>query len=61
MVREIQKEEVLAKNPSVDQEALKEFERLDEELKKMDIEIKPRYLIEPPLGGNQSRLFSIRY
>lgn len=44
------RDDVLRRNPKIDAAVVAAHERLERELKKLGVEIKPRYSIEPPFG-----------
>ena len=44
------KAEILRQNQRINRSTVSAHERLEEELKKLGVEIKPRYNLEPPLG-----------
>ena len=44
------RDDVLRRNPKIDAAVVAAHERLERELKKLGVEIKPRYGIEPPFG-----------
>ena len=56
-----QREEAFHRNPKIDVSVVAAHERLERNLKKIGVEIKPSYDIEPPFGrrparaGNHSR------
>lgn len=50
------REEVLRQNPKIDVSVVAAHERLERDLKKLGVEIKPRYNIEPPFGRRPTRL-----
>lgn len=50
------REEVLRRNPKIDVSIVEAHERLERELKKFGVEIKPSYNIEPPFGRRPTRL-----
>ena len=49
------RDEVLRRNPKVDVSVVAAHERLERDLKKLGVEIKPSYNIEPPFGRGPSR------
>lgn len=50
------REEVLRRNPKIGVGVVEAHERLERELKKLGVEIKPSYNIEPPFGRRPTRL-----
>ena len=50
------REEVLRRNPKIDVSIVAAHERLEHELKKLGVEIKPSYNIEPPFGRRPTRI-----
>ena len=50
------REEVLRRNPKIDVSLVASHERLERDLKKLGVEIKPRYNIEPPFGRRPTRI-----
>ena len=44
------RDDVLRRNPKIDAAVVAAHERLEGELKRLGVEIKPRYGIEPPFG-----------
>ena len=50
------REEVLRRNPKIDASLVSAHERLERELKKLGVEIKPSYNIEPPFGRRPTRI-----
>lgn len=47
--------DVRERNTGIDFEIVAAYERLAEKLKKLGVEIKPSYNLEPPLGTNPDR------
>ena len=39
-----------AKNPHIDRDTVNAYARLEQQLNKLGIEVKPEYRIDPPLG-----------
>lgn len=54
------REEVLRRNPGIDVSVVEAHERLERDLKKIGVEIKPSYNIEPPFGRGPTRLHNHR-
>lgn len=50
------REEVLRRNPKIDVSVVAAHERLERDLKKLGVEIKPSYNIEPPFGRRPTRI-----
>ena len=48
-------EKVLKRNTKINFATVAAHERLEEKLKKLGVEIKPSYNLEPPLGTNPDR------
>ena len=51
-------DEILKKNPRIDLKLVRHQEELERELEKFGVDIKPKFRIEPPLGGTKLRLFN---
>ena len=47
--------DVLKRNPKINIGTVAAHEKLERELGKLGVEIKPSYNLEPPLGGNPAR------
>ena len=54
------REEVFRRNPGIDVLVVEAHERLERDLKKIGVEIKPSYNIGPPLGRCPTRLHNHR-
>jgi hypothetical protein len=52
------REEVVERNAKVNEVTIAAHERLERELKKLGVDTKPRFEIEPPLGSSRTRLHS---
>ena len=50
------RDEVLRRNPKIDVSVVAAHERLERQLKKLGVEIKPSYNIEPPFGRRPTRI-----
>ena len=50
--------DVLKRNPGINRGTVTAHEKLERELKKLGVEIKPSYNLEPPLGRNPTRFHS---
>lgn len=48
-MRELRKQ-VFRRNPGIDPQLVEKHERLEKELAKIGVQIKPEYDLEPPLG-----------
>ena len=49
------KDNILSKNAKTDPKVVKDYERLEKKLKKLGVDTKPKYTLDPPLGGNGIR------
>ena len=47
-------EKIIRKNKNIDKSVVSAYERLEQELSKLGVEIKPTFNIEPPLGWNRT-------
>jgi hypothetical protein len=54
----IDKTKIIEKNPKVDKALVKKHDRLESQLKKLGVETKPSFKIEPPLGGSRQHLYN---
>ena len=50
------REEILARNVMIDVNMVATVEKLEEELRKLGVKIKPSYKLEPPLGRDRSTI-----
>lgn len=48
------REEVLKRNKRINTETVAAHEKLERELQKLGVEIKPRFNLEPPLGRSRT-------
>lgn len=48
------REEVLKRNKKINTETVAAHEKLERELRKLGVEIKPSFNLEPPLGRNRT-------
>lgn len=48
------REEVLKRNKGINTETVAAHEKLERELQKLGVEIRPRFNIEPPLGRSRT-------
>lgn len=53
-MRELRKQ-VFRRNPGIDPQLVEKHERLEKELAKIGVQIKPEYNLEPPLGRDERR------
>lgn len=51
---ESQRLPAFAKNPRIDMGTVNAYEKLERQLKKLGVKVKPEYGIEPPLGFHRS-------
>ena len=49
-----EKEEVLDRNEMINRETIVAHQKLEKKLKKLGVEIKPRFNVEPPLGTDRT-------
>ena len=63
----MKKADILKINPKIDPvlveqyeklDSVEQYEKLDSELRRLGIDTKPKFNIEPPLGGDRLRLFN---
>lgn len=54
----MEKAEILKINPKVDPILVERYEKLNSELRRLGIDTKPKFNLEPPLGGDCLRLFN---
>ena len=52
------KAEVLRKNPKVDANLVKQFQKLESELQRLGVDTKPKYTIEHPLNGRHTMYYN---
>ncbi len=50
------REEVLARNEMINIDTVAAHEKLEQDLRKLGVEIKPSFRLEPPLGRNRTAL-----
>ena len=50
------RDEVLRRNPKIDVALVAAHERLEQQLRRLGVEIKPAYNIDPPLGQRPIRI-----
>jgi len=53
---DVSKAEILRRNVNINRDTVAAHERLERELKKIGVEIKPSYNLEPPLGPSKIML-----
>ena len=51
----LDKQDVLERNAKIDRAVVASYERLERKLKKLGVEVRPRYTLEPPLGSGRRR------
>jgi len=54
----LDREKIINENKSINGETVSAHEKLERELRKLGVEIKPTFNIEPPLGWNRSGCYS---
>jgi len=54
----IDKKAIAEKNPKIDRSLVDKFEVLENQLKKLGVDVKPKFNIEPPLGGKKLYLYN---
>lgn len=54
------RDELLKNNPKISKSAVEQYHKLEEQLKKLGVDTKPRYTLSPPLGGIVSNLRNYR-
>lgn len=52
----LDRDDVFRRNPKIDTAVVAAHERLERELKRLGVEIKPSYGIEPPFGQRPTRI-----
>lgn len=52
----LDRDRAFSQNPSVDVAVVTAYERLELELRKLGVEIKPTFNLEPPLGRDRTRI-----
>ena len=58
MLKPMEKDEILRRNPMVDPDLVARYEKLELELHRLGVDTKPKYNITPPLGGPRLNLFN---
>ena len=56
MIKPMEKAEILRCNPMVDRVLVERYEKLELELHRLGVDTKPKYNIDPPLGGARLHL-----
>ena len=51
----LDKPAILERNTKVDRAVVASYKRLERELKRLGVEVRPRYTLEPPLGSGKPR------
>ena len=51
----LDKRDVLEGNAQVDRTVVASYKRLERDLRRLGIEVRPRYTLEPPLGSGRPR------
>ena len=51
----LDKRDVLERNAKVDRTVVASYKRLERDLRRLGIEVRPRYTLEPPLGSGRPR------
>lgn len=54
----MEKAEILRRNPMVNSDLVERYEKLELELRRLGVDTKPKYNIDPPLGGDRLHLFN---
>ncbi len=54
----LQKKEILERNKNIDVNIVNAHDKLESQLRKLGVEIKPKYSLDPPLGGTRKRLYN---
>lgn len=57
-IKPMKKAEILRRNPMVDPDLVARHEKLELELHRLGVDTKPKYNIDPPLGGPRLHLFN---
>ena len=55
-IKPMEKAEILRRNPMVDPDLVARHEKLELELHRLGVDTKPKYNIDPPLGGPRLHL-----
>lgn len=58
MPKPMEKAEILRRNPMVDPVLVERYEKLELELHRLGVDTKPKYNLDPPLGGARLHLFN---
>lgn len=54
----VDQKNILKTNPQIDTKLVEKFHNLESQLNKIGIDIKPKFNIEPPLGGSNIHLYN---
>ena len=57
-MKKINKELIVKKNSKIDKSLVKKFESLENQLRKLGVDTKPKFNIEHPLGGKRLHLYN---
>ncbi len=57
-LRKMDKEIIVKDNPKIDKSLVENFESLEIQLRKLGVDTRPKFNIEPPLGGKCLRLYN---
>ncbi len=52
------KNKIKENNPKIDKSLIEKYESLENKLKNLGVDTKPKFSIEPPLGGNRLHLYN---
>ncbi|MCY3880082.1 MAG: hypothetical protein OXF74_13005 [Rhodobacteraceae bacterium] len=58
---QLKKAEILKRNKKIDSKLVNAHEGLERQLKRISVEIKPEFKLEPPLGRGRMRLSNRNY
>lgn len=59
-IKPLDEKQLLERNKSVDKKIVDRHQNLEQELRRLGVETKPRFTIAPPLGGSRLMLFNGR-
>ena len=54
----LDRKKLLNQNSNINSETVAAHEKLEQELEKLGVEIRPRFNVEPPLGSNRTGCYS---
>ena len=54
----LDRKKLLNQNSNINGETVAAHEKLEQELEKLGVEIRPRFNVEPPLGSNRTGCYS---